>query len=44
MESFGDDCLIVTEIPANEFGNGKFVALSGFVGSIVNPEAKTVVT
>jgi hypothetical protein len=43
MESFGDDCWIVTEIPANEFGDGTFVALCGFVGSIVKPETKIVV-
>jgi hypothetical protein len=41
--SLGDDWLIVTEIPASEFGRGTLVALCGFVGSIVKPERKIVV-
>jgi hypothetical protein len=35
--------LIVTEIPANEFGSGKLVAFCGFVRSGARPETKIVV-
>jgi hypothetical protein len=35
--------LIVTEIPANESGSGKLVALWGFVRTVFSPETKSVV-
>jgi hypothetical protein len=42
-DCFGDDWLIVTETPANEFGSGKVVAFCGFAVPRLNPETKNVV-
>lgn len=39
----GDGWLMLTEIPANDAGSGRLVALGGFVGSMVSPATKIVV-
>src|ERR1035441_7045053 len=40
-DCFGDDWLIVTETPANEFGSGKVVAFCGFAVPRLNPDRKS---